>query len=159
MSGNLYNANGHFLGRVTTVETSAFSGMKITVDNGGTYTFRPGDVLRDRQGDWRIRRAEESLLDSICYMQWADRILAEASKKEETLKVSATTIKNVIFNPPATIIYWSDNTKTVVKCSPNDVFDPEKGLAMAIAKRCSGNNGKYYKEIRRWTEKSKEIKK
>ena len=159
MSGNLYNANGRFLGRVVTVETSAFSGMKITVDNGGTYTFRPGDVLRDAQGDWRIRRAEESLLDSIRYMQWADRILAEASKKEEAPKMSAATIKNVIFNPPATIIYWSDNTKTVVKCSANDVFDPEKGMAMAIAKRCAGNNGKYYKEIRRWTEKSKEIKK
>ncbi len=159
MSGNLYNANGRFLGRVTTVETSAFSGMKITVDNGGTYTFRPGDLLRDAQGDWHIRRAEESLLDSIRYMQWADRVLADASKKKEIPKMSATTIKNVIFNPPATIIYWSDNTKTVVKCSANDVFDPEKGMAMAIAKRCAGNNGKYYKEIRRWTEKSKEIKK
>ena len=159
MSGNLYNQNGRFLGRIATVETSAFSGMNITVDNGGTYTFRPGDVLRDAQGDWRIRRAEESLLDSIRYMQWADRVLADASKKKEVPKMSATTIKNVIFNPPATIIYWSDNTKTVVKCSPNDVFDPEKGMAMAIAKRCAGNNGKYYKEIRRWTEKSKGIKK
>mgnify|MGYP004562703013 CR=1 FL=1 len=159
MSGNLYNQNGRFLGRIATVETSAFSGTKVTVDNGGTYTFRPGDVLRDAQGDWRIRRVEESLLDSIHYMQWADRVLADASKKKEVPKMSAATIKNVIFNPPATIIYWSDNIKTVVKCSPNDVFDPEKGMAMAIAKRCAGNNGKYYKEIRRWTEKSKEIKK
>ena len=41
-----------------------------------------------------------------------------------------------------------------MKCSEKDVFDPEKGLAMAVAKRCGGNNGSYYKEIRHWVEKS-----
>ena len=59
-----------------------------------------------------------------------------------------------IFAPPATIVYWSDGSKTVVKCSEKDVFDPEKGLAMAIAKRCGGNKGNYYKEIQNWVEKS-----
>ena len=29
-------------------------------------------------------------------------------------KNSNPTIKDVIFNPPATIVFWSDNTKTVV---------------------------------------------
>ena len=42
-------------------------------------------------------------------------------------------IKNVIFNDPATIVFWEDGTKTVVKCQDGDEFDPEKGLAMAIA--------------------------
>lgn len=43
-------------------------------------------------------------------------------------------IKNVIFNDPATIVFWNDGTKTVVKCGKDDAFDPEKGLAMAISK-------------------------
>lgn len=68
--------------------------------------------------------------------------------------MNAAVIKNVIFAPPATIVYWSDGSKTVVKCSEKDVFDPEKGLAMAIAKRCGGNKGSYYKEIQSWVEKS-----
>lgn len=68
--------------------------------------------------------------------------------------MNAAVIKNVIFAPPATIVYWSDGSKTVVKCSEKDVFDPEKGLAMAIAKRCGGNKGSYYKEIQSWIEKS-----
>ena len=68
--------------------------------------------------------------------------------------MTAASIKNVIFAPPATIVYWSDGSKTVVKCSEKDVFDPEKGLAMAIAKRCGGNKGSYYKEIQNWVEKS-----
>lgn len=52
-------------------------------------------------------------------------------------------IKDVIFNRPATIVFWADNTKTVVKCSKNDVYDPEKGLAMAIVKKAYGNKGNY----------------
>lgn len=59
-------------------------------------------------------------------------------------------IKNVIFNDPATIVFWHDGTKTVVKCSEDDIFDPEKGLAMAISKKFLGNQGNYYNEIRKW---------
>lgn len=59
-------------------------------------------------------------------------------------------IKNVIFNPPATIIYWEDGTKTVVKCSEYDDFDPEKGMAMAIAKKAIGEGNNYYPEIKKW---------
>ena len=49
-------------------------------------------------------------------------------------------IKKVMFNGPATIVYWSDNTKTIVKCMEGEEFDHEKGLAMAICKRLYGDN-------------------
>ena len=57
-------------------------------------------------------------------------------------------IKNVIFNPPATIAFWADGTKTVVKAHGEE-FDPEKGLAMAISKKALGTG--YYPEIKKWT--------
>lgn len=60
-------------------------------------------------------------------------------------------IKKVIFNNPATIVFWADNTKTVVKCNGED-FDPEKGLAMAISKKALGNQGNYFNEIKKWVE-------
>lgn len=60
-------------------------------------------------------------------------------------------ICRVIFNDPATIVFWADGTKTVVKAY-NEVFDPEKGLTMAIAKKAMGN-GCYYPEIKKWTKK------
>ena len=66
-----------------------------------------------------------------------------------TMKPSIT---NVIFNKPATIIFWSDGTKTVVKAQDGDKFDKEKGLAMAIAKKALGNKGNYYDEIKKWVE-------
>lgn len=59
-------------------------------------------------------------------------------------------IKDVIYNPPATIVFWTDGTKTVVKCGENDIYDPEKGLAMAIAKKAFGNQGNYYEVFKEW---------
>ena len=62
-------------------------------------------------------------------------------------------IKNVIFNDPATIVFWDDGTKTVVKCQPGDSFDPEKGLAMAITKKAYGNKGSYCNQLKKWLPK------
>ena len=59
-------------------------------------------------------------------------------------------IYDVKFNPPATIVWWSDNTKTVVKTASDEPFDKEKGLAMAIAKKFMGNKGNYYNEFKKW---------
>lgn len=65
-------------------------------------------------------------------------------------------IKDVIFNPPATIVFWMDGSKTVVKCQEDDEYDAEKGLAMAITKKFFGNDGKYYNEIKKWVGKYEE---
>ena len=65
-------------------------------------------------------------------------------------------IKNVIFNNPATIVFWADGTKTVVKCEHED-FDPEKGLAMAIVKKVMADNHSYYNEIfKKWLPKERD---
>ena len=64
-------------------------------------------------------------------------------------------IEKVIFNNPATIVIWSDGTKTGVKCT-NEELDKEKGLAMAICKRVLGNKGNYFNEFRKWIEDEKE---
>ena len=53
--------------------------------------------------------------------------------KMNTKKSVYYPIKNVIFNPPATIVFWENGSKTVVKAQ-GEAFDPEKGLAMAISR-------------------------
>ena len=60
------------------------------------------------------------------------------------------TIKDVIFNPPATIIFWMDGTKTVVKDQGEVFYDPEKGMAMAVAKKAFGNQGNYYNQFAKY---------
>ncbi len=65
-------------------------------------------------------------------------------------EINRDAITGVKFSPPATIVFWGDGTKTVVKCQGGDEFDPEKGLAMAIAKRHLGNDGKYYDTFKKF---------
>lgn len=64
------------------------------------------------------------------------------------------TISNVKFNPPATIVFWADGTKTVVKSNGSDIYDPEKGLAMAIVKKALGNKGNYYNVFKKWIDEN-----
>lgn len=51
-------------------------------------------------------------------------------------------ISKVVFNNPATIVFWEDGTKTVVKCMEGQEFNEYYGVACAIMKRFFGNNSK-----------------
>lgn len=68
----------------------------------------------------------------------------------DKIEYRGVTVKKVIFNDPATIVLWSDGTKTAVKCQDGDVFDPEKGLAMAISKKALGNKGNFNEVFKKW---------
>ncbi len=49
----------------------------------------------------------------------------------------------IIFNGPATIVFWTDGTKTVVKCTERETFDYEKGVALCYMKRLLGNDSSF----------------
>ena len=140
MTNKLYDSKGQLIGYIRTVEKNQHDDlMKVILSTGHELVFGPCDLTSYRHGNWPIR----------------SRALYPRCVCNKTASATNTAaIKNVIFAPPAMIVYWSDGSKTVVKCSEKDVFDPEKGLAMAIAKRCGGNKGNYYKEIQNWVEKS-----
>lgn len=66
-------------------------------------------------------------------------------------------IKNVHFSGPVTAVIWEDGTKTIVRCQGDNVQDPEKGLAMAIAKKAFGTNksgSNYYDIFKQWLPKA-----
>ena len=88
-------------------------------------------------------------IDYRTYSSIYDR---SASYTQTPKQKAMNSITNVIFNNPATIVLWSDGTKTVVKCDERDEFDPEKGLAMAICKKHFG--GGFYNDIfKKWIPK------
>lgn len=140
MTNKLYDSKGQLIGYIRTIEKDLHDDlMKVILSTGHELAFGPCDLTSDRDGNWRIR---------------SGALYPRCEGKKTASATNTAAIKDVIFAPPATIVYWSDGSKTVVKCSEKDVFDPEKGLAMAIAKRCGGNKGSYYKEIQNWVEKS-----
>ena len=59
-------------------------------------------------------------------------------------------IRDVIFSDPATVVFWSDGTMTVVKTCCGVKYDKEKGLAMAIVKKITGNTGNQYEMFKEW---------
>ena len=75
-----------------------------------------------------------------------DRQSTEQAKKNDIVHFGMCNacIRKVIFNDPATIVLWSDGSKTVVKCGPEDSYDMEKGLAMAIVKKMAGNDNHFH---------------
>lgn len=140
MTNKLCDSKGQLIGYIRTIEKDLHDDlMKVILSTGHELAFGPCDLTSDRDGNWRIR---------------SGALYPRREGKKTASATNTAAIKDVIFAPPATIVYWSDGSKTVVKCSEKDVFDPEKGLAMAIAKRCGGNKGSYYKEIQNWVEKS-----
>ena len=79
----------------------------------------------------------------------------EAKKPVDSFETKQSTnrrvkIKDVIFSDPATVVFWNDNTKTVVKTRGGEKYDKEKGLAMAIIKKNTGNTGNYYEIFKEW---------
>lgn len=141
MAFKLCDSNKRVIGNITDVVRTVDGETMITLDTGHTFQFKSNDIYWDK--------GHNCFINKPYY-----RGTLNTAHAQEATAMKTAAIKNVIFAPPATIVYWSDGTKTVVKCSEKDIFDPEKGLAMAIAKRCGGNKGSYYKEIQNWVEKS-----
>lgn len=103
-------------------------------------------------GNFGRRNGKQDILTSMLYSYTVkDRALQNV--KPFVFQIEIT---NVIYNDPATIVFWSDNTKTIVKAT-NEKFDPEKGLAMAIAKKYYGNQGNYFNHLKKWIPSHKPV--
>lgn len=76
----------------------------------------------------------------------------EKPKVRVTKSVSLMDISKVIFNYPATIVFWVDGTKTIVKCKPGDQWDPHAGISAAIAKKFFGT------QVNKWVKKAEYAK-
>lgn len=96
---------------------------------------------------------EDKMMDRIDAMRYVVNDIISLNNAYNNM-FKKDTPKKVIFNDPATIVYWKDGTKTVVKAE-GEPFDPEKGLVMAVSKKHLGNEGNYYDIFRKWLPKEK----
>ena len=122
--------------------------------------FNYGDVVIYGEMKWRIVDCPDPRIPLYeirdIYAPWMPTIKVPGSclKLSETCeKVSYNKIaykggyldprytpNKVIFNPPATIVFWEDGTKTVVKCRDGEIFSPDAGYSIALARKLYGNN-------------------
>lgn len=76
-----------------------------------------------------------------------------AMKREQKKAGQIPTPKKIIINEDSkvTVVMWDDGTKTIVKCSEADQYDPYAAYCAAFAKKCYGTNSQLKKTIENLT--------
>jgi hypothetical protein len=55
--------------------------------------------------------------------------------------------ERITFNGLTTVVFWKDNSKTIVRCSEADLYDPEHAVAMAISHKMFGSKHQFKKFV------------
>lgn len=115
----------------------------IIYSTDGTFDLVQSHV----RPDFKFKRPYRKGLKGMVYPEgeWPDTDYNAESENSES--VSPFAIKNIIFSNPCTIVFWTDGTKTVVRCGENDLYDPEKGIAMAVMRKVYGPRHAYMKTL------------
>lgn len=131
------HANGDFSGNMMTVKSDIeniedVTWPTITVTTNG---FNEMDVAKQmaivtRRGSGKTRYFQDWMLNQYLW----------------------TRPTKVIFHDPATIVFWNDGTKTVVKCQPGDAYNKEIGLALCFSKKMLGNKSNFNNIFKKYLE-------
>lgn len=94
-------------------------------------------IVRNMEIDGLVDKAVESASPTRAW-QWLQPAVNHGVK----------CVKVVYNEPSATIAYWSDGTKTVVRCHEGDAYDRREGFLLCCAKKLLGNTGAYNDAMR-----------
>lgn len=75
--------------------------------------------------------------DNADYGGTLTRIVKYNSTLSEAEKVYLT---KVLYNNPATVVFWSDGTTTKNVCPPDTLYNPDAGLAFCMLRKFMGND-------------------
>lgn len=67
-------------------------------------------------------------------------------------------VDHIFYDDVATVVFWTDGTKTVVKCPEGTPYDEYTAFCAALAKKLYGNNSKLQREIKKKARYSKKRK-
>lgn len=133
-----------------TIIPSGTNGVIVSLLSGHPTFYRVNFVgygWYDVRNDILSLRCRKEVIRSI-FKDKYDLELASSTYRSEAFNISSS-IKDVLYKDPATIIFWKDGTKSVVVCDGEE-YDPEKGFAMAACKKVFGNEGNYYNTFKKW---------
>ena len=108
------------------------------------FKFTVKDVVSVYEKEEKDMRTNDATVQDVynsmthCQQKVCQFMIAEALNNA-TKSFTPDSIKKVIYNDPATIIFWSDGTKTIVKCMEDEDYDPEKGFMAAVTKKVFGD--------------------
>lgn len=104
-----------------------------------------------------VRKAVSSVINSATAGTISTKKTNTSFEPSVSEKGLNSLIKNVIINEPSIIVFWTDGSKTIVKCAESDTFDPEIGICIAFMKKFLGNTGNYHQILRRVIKNAKNV--
>ena len=120
-----------------------YTDNRVTVAGATRCTIYPAAFNEEGLESIHIESIDDSILKAYkCYLNYNFGV-----------RGASLSPKKIIFNGPATIVMWTDGTKTVVKQSKLDNYDYEKGFAMCVVKKVFGDR---YNAIRKMVDESYE---
>lgn len=125
----------------------------------GSLIGYPETALLKEEGD--ISDGFIEPLEALELVEPNTNIYEFENKVAETKNFYSLNVSKIIFNPPATIVFWEDGTKTVVKCAAEDEFSEYYGFLAALGKKVYENNSQIKKLIDKkaeWPENKKDKK-
>lgn len=113
-----------------------------------TYNRNGKKLFDDEVKKWLKKNMETSDTDGDEKMNDRCGVTFKYSSPDDSLIKTAYDLSykrkftpvQIIFNDPATIVFWEDGTKTVVKCAPGTPFNKYAGFCAALAKHVYVSN-------------------
>lgn len=109
------NSNGITIGKPITIEHNVYNGKNLKIAADPTE-YEPYEL-------------HKSIWDKYC---------EAVEKQEQERRLKKILPRKWVINGPATILFWQDGTKTIVKCNEDDEFDAQKGYLMAFFEKTTG---------------------
>jgi len=93
----------------------------------------------------RVVHANMPITLTACamYIDPVDLKVRLTASFEDVYEGHMPTIERVIYNPPATIVFWSDKTKTVVKCTECSCISRRRCHANVNSGLCEREDGTF----------------
>lgn len=94
----------------------------------------------------------QSILAGDIPMPVSNSRTATPSKPQYIPTIAEIPISRVTYSKNATTVFFTDGTKTTVRCSSNDTYDRQTAVAYALVKRMFGKIGRYDEKTKRFYE-------
>ena len=113
-------------------------------------TMKKEEVAKSDKNEVEVLKDELFMLQMRMF---AEKFEASVRYAKERMKYIPD---RIIKNGPATIVFWCDGTKTVVKCGEGDIPDDYTAFCAALGKKVFGSNSNLKRIMRNATDDVKQ---
>ena len=115
-----------------------------------TMTATPDDYWR-----WGLEPGKPITKEEFCEFNRALDEALRVTPPKSTIARAEYTPNRILRHGPATIVFWKDGTKTIVKLSEGEEDNAYSAFTAALAIRIFGSNSKLKKMVKTLTEEQK----